>query len=53
MIWTHSCIYCKEGSGLCASNVVGARYVDSQVDDVINVDIMHPSGIDGNVDNQL
>ncbi len=53
MIWAHGCIHWEEGSGLCARGVVGAGDVNSQVDDVINVDGMRPSGIDGDVNNQL
>ena len=47
MIWACGCIHCKEGSGLCTSNMVGAGDVDSQVDDVINVDVVCPSGLMG------
>ena len=53
MIRAHGCIHCKEGSALCVSDVVGAGDVDSQVDDVINVDAMRSSGVDEDVDNQL
>ena len=53
MIRVHGCIHCEKGSALCASNAVGAGDVDSQVDDVINVDVVHPSWVDGDVNNQL
>ena len=53
MIWTHGCIDCKEGSGLYASDVVSAGDVDSQADDAINVDVVRPSGVNGDVNNQL
>jgi hypothetical protein len=53
MIRVRGCIHCKEGSALCASDVVGAWDVDSQVDDVIYVDVVRTSWVDGDVDNQL
>ncbi len=53
MIWACGCINCEEGSSLCASDVVGAGDADSQADDVINVDVVHPLGVDGDVNNQL
>ena len=53
MIWVCGCIHCKEDGALCASNVVGAGDVNIQVDDVIYVDVVHPSWVDGDVNNQL
>ncbi len=53
MIRACGCIHCKEGSALCARDVVSAGDVDSQVDDVIDVDVMYPSGVNGDFDNQL
>ena len=35
------------------SNVVGAGDVDSQVDDIIDVDVVRSSWVDGDVNNQL
>ena len=49
----HVCIHYKEHSGLCVSNVVGAGDVDSQVDDIIDVDVVRSSWVDGDVNNQL
>ncbi len=53
MIWARGCIHCKEGGTLYAGDVVGAGEVNSQVDDVIYVDVVHPSWVDGDVNNQL
>ena len=53
MIQVHGCIHCNEGGAHRASNVVGAWDVYSQVDDVIYVDAVRPSWVDGNDDNQL
>jgi hypothetical protein len=47
------CIDGKEGSSLSSSNVVGPRDVDGEVDDVVYVNIIHPAGGDGDVNNQL
>ena len=41
------------GQCFCASDVVGAGDVDSQADAVINVDVVRPLWVDGDVDNQL
>ena len=53
MIPAQGCIHCKEDSALCASDVVGVGDVDSQVDDVIYVDVLCPSWVDGDVNNQI
>ena len=49
MIRARGCIHCKESGALCASDMVGAWDVDSQVDDVIYVDVMRPLWVDGDV----
>ncbi len=41
MIWLSGCIDCEEGGSLSLSKVVGPGDVDSEVDDVIYLDIMH------------
>ncbi len=53
LIQPSGCIDGKEGGSLSLSNVVSPGDVDSEVDDVVNVDIMHPAGVDGDVNNQL
>jgi hypothetical protein len=52
MIWARGCIHCKEGSSLCASDVVIAGDVDNRADNVIDIDVVHPSGVNGDVKNQ-
>ncbi len=38
---------------MSSSNVVGPGDVDGEIDDVFYVDIVHPVGVDGDVNNQL
>ncbi len=43
----------KESSRLSLSSVVGSGDVNHEGNDVVDVDVMHPPGVDGDVDNQL
>ncbi len=41
------------GRPLSTGNIVGTWDVDREADDVVDVDIMNSTGVDGYVDNQL
>jgi hypothetical protein len=43
----------EESSCLCSSGVVGSGYVICEGSDVVDVDVLHPPGIDGDVNNKL
>ncbi len=53
MIWPSGCVHGKEGGCLSTGNVVGTWDVDCEANDVINVDVVNSTGVDGYVDNQL
>ncbi len=53
MIRLSGCIDGKEGNSLSLSNVISPRDVGDEVDDVVYVDIVHPAGVNGDVNNQL
>jgi hypothetical protein len=53
MIWSSSDVDGKEGGHFSTGNVVCPEDVDCQVDDVIDVEAVHPAGVDGDVNNQL
>ncbi len=53
MIRSSGCVDGEEGGHLSTSDVVGPWDVDREADDVVDVEVMHSMGVDGDVDNQL
>ncbi len=53
VIWPRGCVDGKEGSRLSTSNMVSPWDVDHEANDVVNVEVMHSAGVDGDVNNQL
>ncbi len=53
MIQPSGCVDGKDGGRLSMSNMVGPWVVDREADDVVDVEVMHSAGVDGDVNNQL
>ncbi len=53
MEWSSRCVDCQECCCLPTGDVVGTWDVDSEANDVVDVDVVRSLGVNGDVDNQL
>jgi hypothetical protein len=53
MVWASGGVDGKKSSRSSSSGIVGSRYVNREGNDVVDVYVVHPPEIDGDVDNQL